>query len=315
MRTSCFIAFVLILATSWPPAPGAVQEPPQAIFRSAVNLVSMAAIVRDGRGRVVSQLTREDFEVTDNGRRRPVLNLRTESAAPASVALLVDGSGSLKASGSVEAALRVSNAVLGSLEPQRDDAALYSFDTRLITVRSFTQDLKEVSGALDEVESWGSTSLYDAIAGTAAIVSKRTANRRAVVVVTAGADTTRAYGPTKVAEIAAAVDVPVYVVIWDSRNPESRSAFEQERLVVLASLAEGSGGELFVARDHATMTKAITKLLEELRHQYLLAFEAAPNGGWRSVQVRTKKRGLQVRTRAWYLAGADLTTSASRPPG
>jgi len=305
MRTSCFIAFVLIVATSWPPAPGAaVQEPPQAIFRSAVNLVSMAAIVRDGRGRVVSRLTREDFEVTDNGQRRPILDLRAESAAPASVALLVDGSGSMKAGASVEAALRVSNAVLGSLEPKRDDAALYSFDTRLITIRNFTHDLKAVSGALDEVESWGSTSLYDAIAGTAAIVSKRTANRRAVVVVTDGADTTSAYSPTKVAEIAAAVDVPVYVVVWNTRDPEARLAIERERLEALSSLAQGSGGELFVARDHATMTKAITKLLEELRHQYVLAFEAAPNGGWRSVQVRTKKRGLQVRTRAWYLAGA-----------
>ena len=305
MRALSFIALALILATSWPPAMGAaVQDAPQAIFRSAVNLVSMAAIVRDGRGRVVSRLTREDFEVMDNGQRRPILDLRAESAAPASVALLVDGSGSMKAGASVEAALRVSNAVLGSLEPQRDDAALYSFDTRLLTIRNFTHDLKAVSGALDEVESWGSTSLYDAIAGTAAIVSKRTANRRAVVVVTDGADTTSTYGPTKVAEIAAAVDVPVYVVIWNTRDPESRLPIEQERLAALASLAEGSGGELFVARDHATMTKAITKLLEELRHQYVLAFEAAPDGGWRSVQVRTKKRGLQVRTRAWYLAGA-----------
>jgi hypothetical protein len=52
------------------------------------------------------------------------------------------------------------------------------------------------------------------------------------------------------------------------------------------------------------MNYAITTLLEELRHQYVLAFEAAPHGGWRSVQVRTKKKGLQVRTRAWYLAGS-----------
>lgn len=305
MRTLCLIATVLTLATAWPPAPGAaMQDPPQATFRSSVNLVSMAAIVRDGRGRVVPALTREDFEVTDNGQRRPILDLRSESAAPASVALLVDGSGSMKASASVEAALRVSNAVLGSLDPHRDDAALYSFDTRLLTIRNFTHDLKAVGGALTEVESWGSTSLYDAIAGTSAIVSKRTANRRAVVVLTDGADTTSAYSPAKVAEIAAAVDVPVYVVIWDSREPEARLAIEQERLAALASLAHGSGGELFVARDHVTMTKAITKLLEELRHQYVLAFEAAPDGGWRSVQVRTRKRGLQVRTRAWYLAGA-----------
>ena len=65
-----------------------------------------------------------------------------------------------------------------------------------------------------------------------------------------------------------------------------------------------TGGQLFIAGDHPLMTRAITTLLEELRHQYVLAFEAAPNGGWRSVQVRTKKKGLQVRTRAWYLAGS-----------
>jgi len=41
-----------------------------------------------------------------------------------------------------------------------------------------------------------------------------------------------------------------------------------------------------------------------LRHQYVLAFEAAPHGGWRSVRVQTRKRGLTVRTRAWYLAGS-----------
>lgn len=154
------------------------------------------------------------------------------------------------------------------------------------------------------MESWGSTSLYDAIAGTSAMVAKRTANRRAIVVLTDGADTTSAYTPTQVSEIASSVDVPVYVVIWDSRPAEARMAIETERVAALAMLADLTGGQLFVAGDHPSMNRAIATLLEELRHQYVLAFEAAPRGGWRSVQVRTKKKGLQVRTRAWYLAGA-----------
>jgi VWFA-related protein len=247
-------------------------------------------------------LRREDFEVLDGGQRRPILDLRSEHAAPASVALLVDGSGSMRVGESAEAALRVSNAVLGSLSPDRDDAALFSFDTRLLTIRNFTHDLQAVSGALSEVESWGSTSLYDAIAGTAAMVSKRTANRRAIVVLTDGADTTSAYSPARVSEIASAVDVPVYVVIWDSRGPESLTPVESGRKRALASLAQLTGGELFVARDHVTMTRAITTVVEELRHQYVLAFEASAQAGWRPVQVRTHKPGLQVRTRAWYRA-------------
>ena len=161
-----------------------------------------------------------------------------------------------------------------------------------------------MGGALSEVESWGSTSLYDAIAGTAGIVAKRTANRRAVVVLTDGADTSSAYTPDQVAEVASGVDVPVYVVIWDARPPESRATFETARLSELGRLSDLTGGRLFIAGDHPSMNHAITTLLEELRHQYVLAFEAAANGGWRSVQVRTKKKGLQVRTRAWYLAGS-----------
>ncbi len=304
------VAAALSALPPWPRAAAQEQVPsqelerPQAVFRSSVNLVSMAAIVRDKRGKVVPSLKREDFEIFDGGQSRPLLDLRTEQAAPASVALLVDGSGSMKVGFSADAALRVSSAILGSLDRTRDDAALYSFDTRLLTIHNFSKDLKAVGGALSEVESWGSTSLYDAIAGTAGIVAKRTANRRAVVVLTDGADTSSAYTPDQVAEVASGVDVPVYVVIWDARPPESRATFEAARLSELGRLSDLTGGRLFIAGDHPSMNHAITTLLEELRHQYVLAFEAAPNGGWRSVQVRTKKKGLQVRTRAWYLAGS-----------
>jgi VWFA-related protein len=303
MRTACLAAIVVALGMPRPHA-AAQETAPQAVFRSGVNLVSMAAIVRDSKGRVVSTLTRNDFEVFDNGQRRPLLDLRTEEAAPASVALLVDGSGSMKASAAAGAVLGVSSAVLLSLDPSRDDAALFSFDTRLLTIRPFTRDIAEVGRALAEVESWGSTSLYDAIAGTAGIVSARTANRRAIVVLTDAADTTSAYTPTRVAEIASAVDAPVYAVVWDSRAPESRSVEENGRLGSLRGLADMTGGELFVVGDDVVMSRAIRKILEELRHQYVLAFEAAPHGGWRSVRVQTRKRGLTVRTRAWYLAGS-----------
>ena len=85
------VSVLVALAT-----PAWAQEEPAAVFKSSVDLVSMAAIVRDGRGKIVQSLRREDFEVLDSGKTRPILDLRTESAAPASVALLMDGSGSMK---------------------------------------------------------------------------------------------------------------------------------------------------------------------------------------------------------------------------
>jgi VWFA-related protein len=285
--------------------PAWAQDEPVAVFKSSVDLVSMAAIVRDGKGKIVPSLRREDFEILDSGKARPILDLRTELAAPASVALLVDGSGSMKVGAANDLSQRISSAILASLNPSRDDAALYSFDTRLLSVQEFTHDLKRVNERLGVVDAWGSTSLYDAIAGTAAIVSKRTANRRALVVLTDGADTASAYTPEQVSAIASSVDVPVYVFVMATATKETdKEAFDAERRSLLASLARATGGDFFVAYDPVSTAGAISQLVEELRHQYVLAFEASAEQGWRNVQVRTRKKGLSVRTRGWYLSGA-----------
>lgn len=300
VRRSIVVAVLVALA-----APAWAQEEPVATFKSSVDLVSMAAVVRDSHGRIVPSLKREDFEVFDAGTSRPILDLRTESVAPASVALLLDGSGSMKVGAANELSQRISTAILSSLNPSRDDAALYSFDTRLLSVQEFTHDLKTVTNRLSVVDAWGSTSLYDAIAGTAAIVSKRTANRRALIVLTDGADTASAYPPDQVSAIASSLDVPVYVFVMNTMTREGEKVpFEAERRSQLANLARATGGDFFVAYDTASTTSAINQLVEELRHQYVLAFEAAGEQGWRNVQVRTRKKGLTVRTRGWYLAGA-----------
>ena len=300
-----FVVSVLVALATPVWAQEEPAEAPAAVFKSSVDLVSMAAVVRDSHGKIVPSLRREDFEVLDSGKSRPILELRTESAAPASVALLLDGSGSMKVGAAGDLSQRISTAILSSLNPSRDDAALYSFDTRLLSVQEFTHDMKTVTNRLSVVDAWGSTSLYDAIAGTAAIVSKRTANRRALVVLTDGADTTSAYPPEQVSAIASSLDVPVYVFVMNTSTREGEKVpFEAERRSQLANLARATGGDFFVAYDTASTTSAINQLVEELRHQYVLAFEAASEQGWRNVQVRTRKKGLTVRTRGWYLAGS-----------
>ncbi len=73
MRRLIVVSVLMALAT-----PAWAQEEPAAVFKSSVDLVSMAAIVRDGRGKIVQSLRREDFEVFDSGKTRPILDLRTE---------------------------------------------------------------------------------------------------------------------------------------------------------------------------------------------------------------------------------------------
>jgi len=90
-RRLLVVSVLMALAT-----PVWAQDEPAAVFKSSVDMVSMAAVVRDARGKIVPSLRREDFEIFDAGKSRPIVDLRTELAAPASVALLVDGSGSMK---------------------------------------------------------------------------------------------------------------------------------------------------------------------------------------------------------------------------
>jgi Ca-activated chloride channel family protein len=277
-------------------APAAAQTADASVFRSAVDYVSITAVVRDERGRTVPSLSREDFEVLDAGHPRPIVDLQAATTSPASVALLLDGSGSMRVGRAHDAAIAIAEAILDSLNPVRDDAALFTFDTRLITIEEFTRDLGVVRARLRQVEAFGSTSLFDAIGGTAGIVARRTQNRRAVVVLTDGLDNASVYGARDIGPIASAIDVPVYVFDLRATRAEPQPGH------ALADLARWTGGQYFAAGSPALVGESIRALLDELRHQYVIAFEAASAGGWRSVEVRTRKRGLRVRSRAGYMA-------------
>jgi Ca-activated chloride channel homolog len=299
-------AFAACLATSvvhaQTPTPAAHASADAPTFRSAVNLVSVAAVVRDKRGKVMSSLRDKDFVVLDGGKTRELLDFQSTTTAPASVALLVDGSGSMRLGGAHEIARHISRELLSTLDASRDTAALFSFDTRLLTLCDFTSDFATIKAGLGHVESFGSTSLYDAIAGTSALVADKAFSRRAVIVLTDGADTSSAYTMDRVAWIASSIDVPVYIfAVGAGLAPaldEERGGHEGG----LAELARATGGDLFIANTPDAIDAAVKTVSEELRHQYVLAFEASPENGMRRLEVRTRKSNLKVKSRNWYQA-------------
>jgi Ca-activated chloride channel homolog len=272
------------------------------VFRSAVDIVSVTAVVRDRHKKVVTSLTQKDLQVIDAGQPQAILDFRTEASAPASVALLVDGSGSMRLGDAYGAAKQISEAVLNSLDSARDDAALMTFDRRLLTVHSFTHDFGRIRTGLDQLEAWGSTSLYDAIAGTAGVVAGRSQNRRAVVVLTDGADTNSRYTPEQVSKIASTIDVPVYVFALGDDVPTDAHG---EPVGALGELTRETGGDVIVANTPRLVAAGIKRLVEELRHQYLISFKSNGFDGLRRVQVKATRKDLTVRSRAWYFAGEN----------
>lgn len=300
-RTFARATLALVISSFCPAAVLAQADVPQVTFRSSVDLVSVSAVVRDKKGRVVRALTPKDFVVTDAGQPRTIVDLQADATSPASVALLVDGSGSMRLGAATESSQRICETILASLRSEHDLAALMSFDTRLLTLREFTGDFDRIRTGLTEVEAFGSTSIYDAIAGTAAVVANRTTNRRAVVVITDGADNASSYSAQEVAWIASTIDVPVYVFAVGDLGPAEGIA----RRNPLFELARATGGDYYYASSPTLVGQATARLLEELRYQYLIAFEPAAAAGMRRIEVQTRNGDLRVRSRRWYSTPGD----------
>jgi VWFA-related protein len=289
-------------------------------FRSSVDVVSVAAVVRDKKGRFVKDLSKKDFEIVEGGQRRPILDFRSEVNGPVKVAVLLDISGSMRVGQRTEDARQAANHIFSALVGS-DQAAVYTFDTGLDEAQTFTSNRQALAAAIDTAgKPYGQTSLYDAIARTARVVatasggSKGLPQRSAVVVITDGVDTRSRLRPSDVTVAASGIDVPVYIVAVMAPVDDPRES-SHERTAAMASdlqeLARGTGGELFIASAPAHASMAARQLVSELRHQYVLAFEASSRAGWRPLEVRARQSSLVVRARTGYSGGAPSPEEAA----
>ncbi len=158
-----------VVSAQGTPAPA---QDPGTRFKSAVDLVSVSAVVRDKKGRFVPRLSREDFIVVEGGERRPIVGFNAEADGPVKVAVLFDISGSMRVGSKAVDAQQAARHLFSSLKPG-DQAALFAFDTQLEKVTDFTTDFKGLEAKVDKVEPpFGQTSLFDAIAETAKVVAE-----------------------------------------------------------------------------------------------------------------------------------------------
>ena len=284
------------------------QQVVRPTFKSGVDLVTVAATVRDRKGRLIRGLAEQDFEVLDRGERRPISEFRTDPG-PVSLTILFDISGSMRTADRMTAAKFAAHHVLSWLEHGRDEAALFTFDSRLHQVAPFTVDTRALQGALGEVDPFGATSLHDAIAEAAKRAAERTGRRRAVVVITDGIDTASGLTPGQVSGIASSIDVPVYIMatVLPIDHVGRDGALPRQGVVstdgTVEDLAAWTGGALFYVSTPSDTSHVSRQVLDELRTQYVIAFEPASAEGWRPLEIRTRNKDYIVRARSGYMAG------------
>jgi Ca-activated chloride channel family protein len=283
-----------------------LAQAPLASFKSSIDLVRVSAVVRDHKGRLVMDLSVRDFEVLDGSERRPITDFR-QDVNGLSIALLFDVSGSMEAR--LADAREAAAHLLSWLDGTRDEAAVFTFDTRLVEVAPFTVGLKTVPSSMASVVPFGETSLRDAIAQAAERVGHREGRRRAVAVLTDGNDNASRRTAAEVASVASAIDVPVYIVgvVASIDNPSQDTATSSADRPWLAGslddLAVRTGGRVFVVSTPGQRSAATRQIVDELRHLYLMAFESSGRPGWHPLVVRTRDKDLIVRARSGYIAG------------
>ena len=266
----------------------AAASPPQ--FASQVNLVEVYASVTNGEGRAVSDLAREDFEVLEDGARQEITAF-TAGEFPLSVAVAIDRSFSMRGDplASAKSAARL---FLGELS-KADQAMVVAVGSEIETIAPLSTDRQAQYAAVAALDRWGTTSLHDAV--IASIDAIQPAHgRRALILLSDGDDRYSKATSTDVLARARQAVVMVYPIALGEKRPP-----------LFAELASLTGGHSAFVRDVRTLPDTLRTIADELRHQYLIGYTPSrpldDKGDWRSITVKVKRAGLEVRARDGYL--------------
>ncbi len=287
------IGAVALLATA--PALLDGQQPP--LFKSGTKVVSLYTTVTDD-GRLVPGLTREDFEVLDDGKPQPITIFSNEVQAITVVAML-DTSGSM--TGSLRLLQSAAEQFCLRLLPG-DRARLGDFNDKIQLLSPMTGDRDELIASLRDIDYGYPTRLYDAIvAGIDEL--KGIDGRRVVLVFTDGDDT---YSKTRfgtVLDRAVSEEVMVYAIGLEGTEVINGRSVRTKPDRSLRKLAEVTGGGYFQLDRADQLTSTFTRVSEELHSQYLIGFSPSlRDGKEHQLEVRVKRPGLKARTRKSYVA-------------
>jgi Ca-activated chloride channel homolog len=268
-----------------------------------VTRVNVLFTVTDKKGRFITDLVRDDFQVVENKKPQNIMEFTAESDLPLRLAILVDTSNSVRDRFRFiqEAAVEFINSVL---RPRQDRALVVSFDTATELVSDLSDDSEKLDKLIRDLRAGGGTSLYDAI--FFACRDKLSADqprhkfRRAMIVLSDGDDNQSRVTRDQALEMAQKADVVIYSISTNiTRN-------ETEGDKVLKYLATETGGQAFFPFKVEDLSQSFENIANELRHQYNLYYRPDPmktDGRYQSIAIHVKgRKDLVVRARKGYYA-------------
>jgi len=284
-------------------AGGVDTSQPEVRFSSSTTAVDVLFTVTDKKGRFVTDLTVNDFELIENKKPQFIRQFTAESDLPLRIALLIDTSNSVTPQFRFEqqAATRFMNDVM---RPKQDRMLLMSFDNNPQTISELTSDMATLERGINGMRPGGGTALYDAIYEAAKeklmVDQPRDKFRRAMIVISDGEDTQSHYSRDQALEAAQIADTVIYAISTNTTR-DSKEGDE-----VLKYLTDETGGQAFFPFKVEDLDQSFENIANELRHQYNILYVPDPlktDGLYHPIQVRVKTRkDMVVRARKGYVA-------------
>ena len=267
-----------------------------------VSRVNLQFTVADKKGRFVTDLGKDDFQIIEGKKPQTILEFNAESNLPLRLAVLVDTSNSIRDRFHFEQ--KAATEFINSLMRPEDKAVVVSFDTTAQLAADLTGDTEKLAKAVDELRPGGGTSLYDAIfyACRDKLMQDQPMFkfRRAMVVLSDGDDNQSRYTREQALEMAQKADVVIYTISTNiTRLPTDGDK-------VMKYLASETGGLAFFPFKVEDLAQSFENVANELRHQYSILYRPEPlkaDGLWHPIDLKVKgRKDLIVRSRRGYYA-------------
>jgi VWFA-related protein len=274
-------------------------------FRSRIDIVQVTVAVTDADGRLITGLTREDFQVFEDGTRQEITQF-TDQRVPVSLGVLLDASDSMRGQPIVDARGALDRFV-GELLLGEDEAMVATFNHRPRLAASWTMPPSKTRNSLASLQPSGGTAIYDALASTSKLFDQRNHVRAAMVVISDGADTASDHSLIQALEDIRRSDALVYAIAIDSADARESTRVNPEALREITSL---TGGYTEVVRTASDLGPATARIADELNKQYTLGYSSSrpPDGTWRSIRVRVRDGQYTARARRGYYAVPPVGT-------
>src|ERR1039458_4561942 len=230
-----------------------------------VSRVNMLFTVSDKKGRFVTDLAKDDFQVIEAKKPQPIIEFTAETDLPLRLAILIDTSNSIRDRFRFQQEAAIAF-IDSTVRPHQDKALVVSFDTAAELAADLTDDIPALEKAVQSLRPGGGTSLYDAIffASHDKLMQDQPLYkfRRAMVILSDGEDNQSRYTRDQALEMAQKADVTVYTISTNiSRIPTDGDK-------VMRYFAAETGGQAFFPFQASDLNQSFENISNELRHQY-----------------------------------------------